>query len=194
MVQFKKWEMQIAEALIHSCKKNDAKAQKRLYMLLLPYLRAIVNRYLRDTSYEKDALQESFVKIFKTINSFDQKKGEMKSWAARITINTCLNLNKRLIGQPTEELKSVEFIQETGSYIQVVDEEGILLKFLKVMPPDYSAVFNLFIIDGYDHQEIAEILSIEPALSRKRLSRARDWMRRNGPNYNSIFNGKKEII
>ena len=184
--------MHIEEALIHSCKKNDAKAQKRLYMLLLPYIRAIVNRYLRDTSYEKDALQESFVKIFKTMNSFDQQKGELKSWAVRITINTCLNLNKRLIGQPTEVLESAEYVQPTESKVQAVDRKGVLLKLLKNMPPDYSAVFNLFVIDGYDHQEIAEILSIEPALSRKRLSRARVWLRWNEPTINPSSMAKKK--
>jgi RNA polymerase sigma factor (sigma-70 family) len=169
--------MHIEEALIHSCKKNDAKAQKRLYMLLLPYLRAIVNRYLRDTSFEKDALQESFVKIFKTIDSFNQQKGELKSWAGRITINTCLNLNKRLIGQAMEAFESLEYVQPTESKDYATDRKGVLFKLLKDMPPDYSAVFNLFVIDGYDHQEIAEILSISPALSRKRLSRARVWLR-----------------
>lgn len=171
--------MHIEEALIHSCKKNDSNAQKRLYTMLLPYLRAIVNRYLRDTSYEKDALQESFVKVFKTIDSFDQQKGELKSWAGRITINTCLNLNKRLIGQAMEAFESLEYVQPTESKDYAVDRKGILFKLLKDMPPDFSDVFNLFVIEGYDHKEIAEILSIETALSRKRLSRARVWLRWN---------------
>lgn len=171
--------MHVEEALIHSCKKNDSNAQKRLYMLLLPYLRAIVNRYLRDTSYEKDALQESFVKVFKTIDSFDQQKGELKSWAGRITINTCLNLNKRLIGQAMEAFESLEYVQPTESKDYATDRKGILFKLLKDMPPDFSDVFNLFVIEGYDHKEIAEILSIETTLSRKRLSRARVWLRWN---------------
>ncbi len=184
--------MHIEEALIHSCKKNDSNAQRRLYTMLLPYLRAIVNRYLRDTSYEKDALQESFVKIFKTIEGYEEQKGAFKSWAARITINTCLNLNKRLIGQPTEALESAEYSQPTESKVQYEDRKGVLFKFLKDMPPDYSAVFNLFVIDGYDHQEIAEILSIEPALSRKRLSRARVWLRWNEQTINPSSMAKKK--
>lgn len=171
--------MHIEEALIHSCKKNDSNAQKRLYMLLLPYLRAIVNRYLRDTSYEKDALQESFVKIFKTIECYEEQKGALKSWAARITINTCLNLNKRVIGLPTEALESIGHLQPDESKYQLEDRKAVLNKMLKDMPPDFSDVFNLFVIEGYDHKEIAEILSIETALSRKRLSRARVWLRWN---------------
>ena len=143
--------MHIEEALIHSCKKNDSNAQKRLYTMLLPYLRAIVNRYLRDTSYEKDALQESFVKIFKTIECYEEQKGALKSWAARITINTCLNLNKRVIGLPTEALESIGHLQPDESKYQLEDRKAVLNKMLKDMPPDFSDVFNLFVIEGYDH-------------------------------------------
>ena len=97
-----------------------------------------------------------------------------------------------MIGQPTEALESAEYVQPTESKVQAVDRKGVLLKVLKDMPPDYSAVFNLFVIDGYDHQEIAEILSIEPALSRKRLSRARVWLRWNEPTINPSSMAKKK--
>ena len=96
--------MSISRDLVKACIAKEKQAQKQLYQLLLPYLRAVANRYLRDTSYLKDALQESFVKIFKNLNKYDFDKAPFKKWAAKITINQCLNLNTRVIKIPNEEL------------------------------------------------------------------------------------------
>ncbi len=171
--------MQINKSLIQSCISQNREAQKQLYRLLLPYLRAIASRYLRDTSYIKDVLQESYIKIFKSIDKYDFNKAPFQQWAAKITINSCINYNKRVIGTPNEKL--VVEKHETGmmpTVIQNWSDENLLLV-LKQMPAGYFEVFNLFIIDGYTHEEIAKILGISEALSRKRLSRARKWLKKN---------------
>jgi len=170
--------IQIKRNIVESCVAQKRDAQKQLYLLLLPYLRAVANRYLRDTSYAKDALQESFVKIFKNIEKYDFDKAPLKQWAARITINVCLNYNKRVIGLPLEE-----FIVEQHDHVilpvsvQNISDENLLL-ILKKMPDGYFEVFNLFVIDGYSHDETAKMLGISEALSRKRMSRARNWLKK----------------
>lgn len=168
--------MQISKQLISLCIANDRKAQHRLYEQLLPYLRAVANRYLKDTSYAKDVLQESFVKIFKNIEQYNHQKAGFHLWSVRIVINTTINYNNRVIkfSVPTT-VDTFANLTTTPKAIQNLSNED-LLTILKQMPNGYFEVFNLFIIDGYKHEEIAEILNISPASSRKKLSRAKKWL------------------
>lgn len=180
--------MQNVDELIQACKSQNKMAQKQLYKLLRPYLRAIAFRYLRDTSFVNDTLQETFVKVFLGIDKYDSNKASIKQWAARITINVCINYNRRVIGTPSEEL--VILAHDTpivpAAYKEMSDE--YFLEILKLMPDNYAEVFNLFVIDEFDHQEIAEILGITVELSRKRLSRARSWLKKTfSKNQNNII-------
>lgn len=169
--------MQISSDLIKACISQERKAQKQLYELLLPYLRAVAQRYLRDSSYVKDALQESFIKIFKNINSYKPAVAPFHQWAAKVVINTCLNVNQRISAKTHDELTTVHNdIPITPQTIHIIADDYLLL-LLKQMPNDYFEVFNLFVIDEYSHQEIADILNINEALSRKRLSRAKEWLK-----------------
>ncbi len=173
--------MEIKQQLIKSCQAKNRAAQKELYLALLPYLRGVISRYLRDYSFEKDVLQESFVKIFRSIEKYDPDKAPIKNWAARIVINTCLNYNERVIGLPAEEfIPEVHEIntKEEISTDEITDER--MLEVLKQMPKGYFEVFNLFVIDEYSHKEIANILNIAEAVSRKKLSRAKNWLRKSG--------------
>ncbi|MFT5263414.1 MAG: RNA polymerase sigma factor (sigma-70 family) [Polaribacter sp.] len=166
------------QSLIQSCVRQKRDAQQQLYRLLLPYLRAVATRYLRDTSYGKDVLQESFVKIFRSIEKYDPKKAPLKNWAARIVINTCLNYNDRVIGAPDEELNvEVHDHSELPEVLANLTDDR-LLAILKKMPKGYFEVFNLHVIDGYNHQEIADLLGMTEGSSRKRLSRAKGWLER----------------
>ncbi|MGK0364737.1 MAG: RNA polymerase sigma factor (sigma-70 family) [Saprospiraceae bacterium] len=173
--------MEISQQLIKSCQAQNRAAQKELYLALLPYLRAVINRYLRDNSYEKDVLQESFVKVFRSISKYDPDKAPVKNWAARIVINTCINYNERIIGLPAEEFIAEAHesrISEEINVEEITDEK--MLNVLKEMPKGYFEVFNLFVIDEYSHKEIAAILNIAEAVSRKKLSRAKNWLRKSG--------------
>ena len=170
--------MHIDHRIIKSCVAQNRGAQKQMYILLLPYLRAISTRYLKDTSYVKDVLQESFVKIFSSIEKYDETKGAIKSWAARIVINCCYNYNERIIGDSTEEFDTEEHnIVCFPELVKDISDHKIL-SLLKQMPIGYYEVFNLYIIEGYSHEEIANILEINEALSRKRMSRARAWVKK----------------
>ena len=178
--------MDIDKNIIKSCVAQNRSAQKQMYLLLLPYLRAVSARYLKDSSYVKDVLQESFVKIFKHLEDFDSNKGSLKSWSARIVINNCYNFNERIIGDSFQEFDSLEHNMICfPELLEDISDEQIL-SLLKQMPIGYYEVFNLFMIEGYSHEEIAKILEISEALSRKRMSRARSWVKKTFKNSSGL--------
>lgn len=169
--------MQISATLIKSCARQDRKAQQQLYELLLPYLRAVANRYLRDTSYWKDVLQEGFVKIFRNIDQYNPDKAPFQQWAAKVVINTCLNHNNRTTGMRFDTFSIAHHDRPTPPSVAQDFSDEYLLSILKLMPNGYFEVFNLYVIDGFDHHEIAQMLGIDNALSRQRLVRAKNWLK-----------------
>lgn len=183
--------MKIETTLIEACKQEGNQLKKKeLYYLLLPYLRAVGVRYLRNPNYIKDVLQEAFANIFRSINQFDQTKGVFHKWAVRITINSALKYNQRVSRSNQEQLDiekhDIEF--QTQPIEQISDET--LLRILKRMPLKNAEVFNLYIIDGYSHKEISEMLSISEMNSRKKLSRARGWLQENFQSKFKVIIGK----
>lgn len=169
--------MDISVSLIKQCKLKDRRAQKELYLQLLPYLKAVCKRYIIKQVDLNDALQESLVLIFKKIDQYDATKGAFHSWAIRIAINATFNYNKRVSINNEDEfqLNYHDVGEEPLVYKNMSDEE--LLRLMKKMPQSYFDVFNLFVIDCFDHEEIAKLLNISVALSRKRLSRGRYWLK-----------------
>ena len=170
--------MTISTILIDKCLNQERQAQKELYMQLLPYLKAVGIRYLKNRSLINDVLQEAFIRIFKKIEQFDKEKGDFLKWSTRITINAALSYNERV------HFDSYEFdvhLHDTGHTPEIlkVFSNEMVLEFLRKMPFELYEVFNLFIIDGYSHTEISTSLEISSALSRKRLSRAREWLKCN---------------
>jgi len=169
--------MKVDFELIDRCKSNRRNAQNELYRLLLPYLKAICRRYIIKKDDLKDVLQESFILIFNKIDRYDASKGTFYSWAVRIAINATINYNQRVSVTNEEEFKTDLHEQDTEpeAYLNLTNDE--LLSIIRRMPKELFYVFNLYIIDGYQHQEIAELMGISVALSRKRLSRGRNWIK-----------------
>lgn len=179
--------------LIALCLSNNREAQRQLYDLLLPYLNVICKRYLFDSNLLKDVLQEIFISLFRHLDQFNIQKASFKTWSTQIAINACLKCNKKSQHSRTEELRiDLHEIAEGPKVVDDISNEE-LISWLKKMPFQYYEVFNLHVIDGYSHDEIGKLLSIEAALSRQRLSRARAWVKKrlqgNGAtNFNFSFN------
>lgn len=167
----------IDQSVIDACIRKERRGQKTLYSILLPMLKPIASRYLRNNQYILDVLQESFVRIFRNIDQYEHTKGSLSSWASKIVINTSLNYNSRIIGINTYELENGQAISHEPVAIEKSHSMKDLKQVLQAMPKGYYNVFNLYIIDGYDHEEIAQILNISSDLSRKKLSRARNWIK-----------------
>lgn len=135
-------------------------------------------RYLVNEADVKDVLQETFIHIFKSIDRFDVQKASFKTWTTKLAINNCLKYNAKNNRNSTEELIiDLHDSNVTPAVFTDISNEE-MLAWLKKMPRSYFEVFNMFVIDGFSHEEIAQLLNIESSLSRKRLSRAREWLKK----------------
>ncbi|MGH1339701.1 MAG: RNA polymerase sigma factor [Aureispira sp.] len=170
-------EDKINTQLIDRCINGNRDGQFKLYNLMLPYLNAICKRYLTNTTDLKDVLQDTFISLFKNLHKFNPKKASIKTWTTTIAINNCLKYNAKNAKKPTEQL--IADIHSTP--ITPVAFENItiaeILSYLKQMPQPQYEVFNLYVIDEFSHKEISLMLGIKTSLSRKRLSRARTWIK-----------------
>lgn len=181
--------MQINIELIAACISNQRVAQKQLYDILLPYLNVICQRYLRNQSDRSDVIQETFISLFKNLHQFDVHKASFKTWATKIAINYALKANEKGNRNATQELVVPMHEPKLDPAIlrQLSNEE--LLLWMKRMPENYFAVFNLFVVDGFSHKEIANILRIDESLSRQRLSRGKAWLKDKLPDdFRSLYN------
>lgn len=173
--------LEINIQLIAKCLSNHRESQRQLYEMLMPYLNVICKRYLVNESDLKDALQNTFINIFKGLKQFDVEKASFKTWSTRIAINCCLKRNAKHKAQATQEF--IVDLHESAISPEVLDNlsNTEIIKWLKGMPPQYFEVFNMYVIDGFKHSEIADILGIEESLSRQRLSRGRAWLKKKLP-------------
>lgn len=163
-------------SLIQGIKDKNPEAQKELVHLFAPYLFSVSIRYARDESEAKDILQDSFINVFKSFDSFSGAPNSLKYWMRRIVINNALKkyrASSYTNESYPENLKDDNF-QNPMAYSHLgVDE---ILKLLEQLPADQQKVFNLFVIDGYNHKDIADLLQIKITTCRSLLSRARKAM------------------
>lgn len=158
------------QKLIQRCAKNDRKAQAEVYQLFSGKLFALCLKYSKNYSEAQDNLQDGFITIFKKIGQFDSK-GSFEGWMKRIVINTALQKyrQKTLLSLVTEEIPEEVVVE--------VDEDEIsldyLLNLIQDLPDRYRMVFNLYVLDGFSHKEIAKKLKITEGTSKSNLSRAR---------------------
>ncbi|GGE13479.1 RNA polymerase sigma factor [Psychroflexus salis] len=156
--------------LIKNCKKSDLNAQKTLYELFSPKLFGVCLKYSRNKAEAEDNLQDAFICILQKIGQF-KNKGSFEGWMKRICINTCLAKYRK---QQLFTLVNEENIEEPR-----IEEynESVPLQFLltcvQELPNRYRLVFNLYVLDGYAHQEVADMLGITEGTSKSNLARAR---------------------
>ena len=161
------------EQIISQCKKKDRKAQNTLFNSYAPVLKSICLRYMRNEADAEDALIKGFFKVFKKLDSYSGS-GSFEGWMKRIVINECLMLIRK-----NHNLNMVVSIDDAPSIgnlkVDFVDnltyEEVIGL--LDELPVGYRTIFNLYIIEGYKHREIAEHLGISINTSKSQLILAR---------------------
>lgn len=158
------------EQLIDKCKNNDRDAQADLYSLYAKKLYATSLKYSRNKLEAEDNLQDSFMVIFEKIGQYNFK-GSFEGWLRRITVNTVLQKYRskgafEVINDRVLEEKPVTIYEEDVSL-------DFLLGIVQELPDRYRLVFNLYVLDDYSHQEIAEMLGISQGTSKSNLARAR---------------------
>lgn len=160
--------------LIEQCKQSNRKAQMALYGKYCDGMYIIANRYLRDTAAAEDAMQEAFIKAFQKLGQF---KGDVTfgAWLKRIVINTCLDTIKARKFELQSLNEEVFTIVEDAEDWSVADETTApeILAAIEELPDNYRTAIKLFLLEGYDHQEISEILQISENASRTYLHRGK---------------------
>ncbi|MFD1161649.1 RNA polymerase sigma factor [Hwangdonia seohaensis] len=160
--------------LIENCRINDTKAQGELYKLFSSKLFSVCLKYSRNYAEAEDNLQDAFLTIFDKIEQY-KGKGSFEGWLKRITVNTVL--------QRYRNEKVFDIINENvADEVEIeIDEDQIpleyLLKIIQELPDRYRLVFNLYVLDGYSHKEIAEMLNINTGTSKSNLARARQTLK-----------------
>ncbi|HKC36506.1 MAG TPA: sigma-70 family RNA polymerase sigma factor, partial [Chitinophagaceae bacterium] len=159
--------------LIGGCKAGNRKAQEQLYR---SYYRAMMNLCLRYTKNETDALEvlnTGFYKVFKNIGRFNPAKATLYTWIRSIIVNSCLDLIKVSQNKSeTGELEQAANVHLAPAIIARMSASEIL-QLVRQLPPATQAVFNLYVIEGYNHIEIAKLISISEGTSKWHLSEAR---------------------
>lgn len=133
---------------------------------------AVCLRYSQNQDQAKDLLQEGFIRVFQNLNTF-KGEGSFEGWVRRIMVNGCLeSLRKPENKIFHEDVNDVESELSYEPNMRKLDVQYVLRK-IQELAPGYRAVFNLFVVEGYQHQEIAEMLGISESTSKSQLSRAR---------------------
>ena len=162
--------------LIRQCGANDRKAQRLLYDRFAPLLMTICRRYVGQANAE-DVVQDSFIRIFQYLVQY-RHDGSFEGWVRRICVNTCirhLEKAKRLkIDLGMENLPELAVDPDAISKMSA-DE---LMSVIDKLPDGYRTVFNLSVIEGFHHKEIAAMLGIEESSSRSQLTKARKYIQR----------------
>lgn len=160
------------EQLLKGCRKNNRESQKQLYNLLSSKMFGVCLRYVKDREIAEDLLQDGFVKIFTNIDKF-RGEGSFEGWARRIFVNTAIEAYRKSIKMyPIVDLESAMHFEGELVYNETLELED-LMKLINGLSPGYRTVFNLYVIEGYAHKEIAELLNISEGTSKSQLARAR---------------------
>ena len=164
--------------MIQECLKGDRKAQKQLFDKLAPLMLSVCMRYVGDRPTAEDLLQDGFVTLFSKLDTF-KGEGSFEGWARRIFANTSLMyLRKKDALKMSDDLENARSLSsDVPTQMEDIGYKD-LMKLITELPPGFRTVFNMYVIEGYSHKEIAEELGITETTSRTQLSRARTWLQK----------------
>lgn len=163
--------------LIEQCKANNRRAQVQLYEKYCDGMFCVVMRFLRNNDDAEDVLQESFIKAFQKMNQY---KGEVTfgAWLKKIVVNKCIDFlkAKRNVHLPLEE-NLIPIVEDDNWQIEVGITIEEVRSVIEQLSENYRYVLMLFLIEGYDHSEISQILHIPETTSRTRLMRGKSYLK-----------------
>jgi RNA polymerase sigma-70 factor (ECF subfamily) len=166
--------------LIVGCIRRDPVCQKTVFDLYAGRMLGVSLRYARNKYDAEDILQEAFIKVLDKIDEF-RNEGSFEGWIRKIVLNTALKKYTSFRYTVEKFNQDVSEFEELGSndvsaYSHLTEKD--LLKLIHELPDGYRLVFNLFVIEGYKHEEIANMLNINPGTSRSQLSKARTMLQK----------------
>ncbi len=164
--------------LIEGCKKGDPRAQKALYERYRMMLFGVCLRYASCREEAEDFLQDGFVKIYQNLYQY-QPIGSLGGWMRKVVVNVILqHLRRRRHLFTDVEIEDLADQYEAEDQIFSSFRARALMRMVQQLPDGYRTVFNLYVIEGFSHKEIAEQLGISEATSKSQLSRAKSTLRK----------------
>ena len=167
----------IEQRIVLSVKDDGRNAVEMVYSTYIRYLTAVCSRYILNPEDVKDVLQESFIKICSSIDTFSYRgPGSLKGWLTKIVVNDALKFLTRT--------KRVDFTELSDAETDIADEEpsiddvpsSVIFQLIRELPDGYRTIFNLYVIEGKSHREIASMLNIKESTSASQLHRAKSLL------------------
>jgi RNA polymerase sigma-70 factor (ECF subfamily) len=160
--------------LIEECRKGSSKAQFRLYDQYSKAMYNLAYRILNNREDAEDILQEAFVECFRNIGSF-RFESTFGAWLKKIIVNKCINhIKKKKIDLTLYETLPPVIYEEDE---EVIYETEKIFKSIEMLPDGYRIILTLYLIEGYDHSEISQIIGISESTSKSQYSRAKEKLR-----------------
>ncbi|MAX70279.1 MAG: RNA polymerase subunit sigma-70 [Flavobacteriaceae bacterium] len=176
------------EQLIENCIKQDAKAQSQLYKQYASKLFSVCLKYSNNYAEAEDNLHDAFITVFNKIDQY-KNKGSFEGWLKRIAINTALQRYRENVG--VFDIVNEGNIKDVS--VDINDDDvslEFLLKIIQELPDRYRLIFNLYVLDGYSHVEISELINISVGTSKSNLARARLILKDKIENYKANSNSQ----
>ena len=160
--------------LIEDCRKGNSKAQFRLYEQFSKAMYNLAYRILNNREDAEDILQEAFVECFRNLDSF-RFESTFGAWLKKIIVNKCLNhIKKKKIDLTLCETLPTTIYEEEE---EVIYETRKIFKSIELLPDGYRIILTLYLLEGYDHSEISQILGISESTSKSQYSRAKEKLK-----------------
>ncbi len=177
--------MVLENQIIEGCKRGKRRSFSALYKRYAPGMLGVCIRYCKTKSEAEDVLQEGFIKVFQKIKTYE-RRGSFEGWMRRIMINTAINNYKQNLKHYYHD--EIDMERDINIVSDDLDDEKYepvnreisneeVIRLIQKLPAGYQMVFNLFVIDGLTHLEIADELNISVNTSKSQLSKARRWLR-----------------
>ena len=169
--------MEDFKSIISDCIAGSRKAQAMLYHQFAPKMFGVCLRYAKDATEAEDNLQEGFIKVFTNLKNF-RHDGSLEGWIRRIMINVSLEkIRKQHLLYPVEDVAVYDTVNFSDDVIAKISADD-LMKLIQQLPPRYRLVFNLYVLEGMSHQEIAQEMDITQGTSKSNLARAREILKK----------------
>lgn len=167
---------------------GDNTATEWIYRKHVRYLSALCSRYITEDEDIKDVLQESFIKIFTSLDSFKYRgEGALKAWMAKITLNETLKFLRNNSRLPIDSIDDKDTNIADDDSMEAEDiPTDVLHQFIRGLPDGYRTVFNLYVIDDKSHKEIAQLLGIKENTSASQLHKAKSMLAQKIKHYRTI--------
>jgi RNA polymerase sigma-70 factor (ECF subfamily) len=172
--------------LIQLAVENNRHAQQKIYSKFSPKMLSVCRQYIKDVQQAEDIMITAFMKVFVHLKNFENK-GSFEGWIRRTMINECISFIR--VQKQVQFVEDENYFEESFNNIESQFSVEDIQFLIDGLPEGYKMVFNLYVIEGYKHQEIAKMLNINEGTSKSQLSHARKTLQEQITKLKNYSNG-----